>query len=120
MIEREHLPDLREGVTVKCSVGGQEFYVKTGEYEDGRLGEVFLTLSKEGRRLRVYDAVMIAVSIGLQYGIPLSVFVKKFSHMRMEPQGVTSQPWRQPFATSILDFVFQLLGELYCEEKIGV
>jgi ribonucleoside-diphosphate reductase alpha chain len=108
---REKLPDECPGVRKKFEIGGEvDGYVHAGLYPSGRVGEVFIRLAKEGSALSGFaDALATAVSIGLQYGVPLDVFVEKFSHWRFEPLGYSSDP-RIGFANSIVDFAFRWLG----------
>ncbi|RMG44677.1 MAG: vitamin B12-dependent ribonucleotide reductase [Candidatus Dadabacteria bacterium] len=107
---RRHLPDERQAITHKFSVGGLEGYITVGLYEDGRPGEIFLLVAKEGSTLSgIMDAFATAISIALQYGVPLKALVRKFSHMRFEPSGFTGNP-ELPMAKSIIDYVFRWLG----------
>ena len=115
--DRRKLPDERTGATYRCTIGATKFYLTTGEYADGSLGEIFLCIAKEGESMRAYDLVATAVSIGLQYGIPLEVFVDKFKGVRMAPSGVTQDP-DIPLATSIFDYVARRLELDYMEERI--
>jgi ribonucleoside-diphosphate reductase alpha chain len=109
----EDLPQRRKGITVGTNVGGQKIYVRTGEYEDGRLGEIFLDTHKEGAAYRsMMSCFAIAVSIALQHGVPLEKFVKAFTFTRFEPNGMTNHP-NIKTATSVIDFVFRLLGMEY-------
>jgi len=85
-----------------------EGYVTAGVYPDGRLGEVFLTIGKQGGLWKVYECLMIAVSVGLQYGIPLSVFAEKFEHLKFEPRGMTKNK-DIPMAHSVVDYLFKWL-----------
>src|SRR5690606_25875757 len=107
---RERLPDTRESKTHKFSVAGHEGYVTVGLYPDGRPGELFITMAKEGSTIGgLMDAFGTAVSMSLQYGVPLEAYVGKFSHMRFEPQGHTKNPDIR-FAKSIIDYIFRWLG----------
>ncbi|RMD84076.1 MAG: vitamin B12-dependent ribonucleotide reductase, partial [Candidatus Dadabacteria bacterium] len=107
---RRRLPDERRSITHKMNVGGLEGYLTVGLYDDGKPGEIFLVVAKEGSTLSgIMDAFATAVSIALQYGVPLSALVKKFSHMRFEPSGFTQNP-QIPMAKSIIDYVFRWLG----------
>ena len=86
--EREKMPDRRKGYTQKAVVGGHKVYLRTGEYDDGRLGEIFIDMHKEGAALRSFiNNFAIAVSLGLQYGVPLEEYVDAFTFTRFEPQG---------------------------------
>src|SRR4030095_3159553 len=90
---REHPPDTQNALTHKFNVGGHEGYINVGLYPDGRPGELFITMAKEGSTIGgLMDAFGTAVSLRLQYGVPLEVLVNKFSHMRFEPQGYTKNP----------------------------
>lgn len=107
---RTRLPKSRLGRTTSFSVGGAEGYMTSGAYEDGRLGEVFLKLGKQGSTLSgVMDAFSIAVSIGLQYGVPLESFVQKFTNLKFEPAGMTDDPDIR-IAQSIMDYIFRRLA----------
>jgi hypothetical protein len=116
---RRHLPDERKGLTHKFEVDGIEVFLRTGEYDDGSLGELFITVAKEGDEWRAYDYMATAMSIGLQYSIPniLEAFIKKFEHTRMKPQGITDDP-EIPIAKSIGDYVARWLRLRYlpCED----
>lgn len=107
---RIRLPKSRLGRTTSFSVGGAEGYMTSGAYENGRLGEVFLKLGKQGSTLSgVMDAFSIAVSIGLQYGVPLESFVQKFTNLKFEPAGMTDDPDIR-IAQSIMDYIFRRLA----------
>jgi len=107
---RRRLPKSRMGRTRSFSVGGAEGYMTSGAYDDGRLGEVFLKLGKQGSTLSgVVDALAIAVSIGLQYGVPLESFVQKFTNLKFEPAGMTDDPDIR-IAQSIVDYIFRRLA----------
>jgi len=108
--QRQRLPDERASVTHKFSVGGSEGYITVGMYADGRPGEVFIKMSKEGSTLSgVMDGLALTLSIGLQYGVPLKVLVDKIINTRFEPSGFTENPEIR-FATSLLDYVGRWLG----------
>ena len=108
--KRERLPKSRQGRTTSFSVSGAEGYIPSGAYEDGRLGEVFLKLGKQGSTLAgVMDAFSIAVSIGLQYGVPLESFVQKFTNLKFEPAGMTDDPDIR-IAQSFMDYIFRRLA----------
>src|SRR5690606_5321078 len=93
IVERKQLPAKRRGYTFKAKVGGQPLFVRTGEYGDGTLGEIFLDMAKEGATMRsLMNSFAIAVSVGLQYGVPLEEFVDKFTFTRFEPSGVVEHP----------------------------
>ena len=107
---RRRLPDERQALTHKFSVGGLEGYLTVGLYEDGSPGEIFLVVAKEGSTLSgVMDAFATSISIALQYGVPLATLVKKFSHMRFEPSGFTNCK-SIPLAKSVVDYVFRWLA----------
>ena len=107
---RERLPDTRRSVTHKFNVGGHEGYITVGLYDDGRAGELFITMAKEGSTIGgLMDAFGTAVSMSLQYGVPLEVYVKKFSHTRFEPWGYTKNP-DIPVAKSLVDYIFRWMG----------
>jgi len=107
---RRKLPDERVAITHKFSVEGQEGYVTVGLFEDGKPGELFITMAKEGSTLSgVMDAFATAISLTLQYGVPLEFLVNKFSHVRFEPSGWTNNP-QIPYAKSIIDYIFRWLA----------
>ena len=109
-LRRERLPDTRRSVTHKFSVGGHEGYITVGLYDDGRPGELFITMAKEGSTIGgLMDAFGTSVSMSLQYGVPLEVYVKKFSHTRFEPWGYTKNP-DIPVAKSLVDYLFRWMG----------
>jgi ribonucleoside-diphosphate reductase alpha chain len=112
--ERERLPERRKGYTQKAVVGGHKVYLRTGEYEDGRLGEIFIDMHKEGAALRsLLNNFAIAISLGLQYGVPLEEYVDAFTFTRFEPQGPVQGNDSIKYATSILDYVFRELAISY-------
>jgi ribonucleoside-diphosphate reductase alpha chain len=112
--EREKLPDRRKGYTQKAIVGGHKVYVRTGEYDDGRLGEIFLDMHKEGAAFRaMMNNFAIAISLGLQYGVPLEEYVEAFTFTRFEPAGMVMGNEAIKNATSILDYVFRELAISY-------
>jgi len=112
--DRERMPDRRKGYTQKAVVGGHKVYLRTGEYEDGRLGEIFIDMHKEGAALRsLLNNFAIAVSLGLQYGVPLDEYVDAFTFTRFEPQGPVQGNDSIKYATSILDYVFRELAISY-------
>ncbi len=116
MRERERMPDRRKGYTQKAVVGGHKVYLRTGEYDDGRLGEIFIDMHKEGAALRSFiNNFAIAVSLGLQYGVPLDEYVDAFTFTRFEPAGPVQGNDSIKFATSILDYVFRELAVSYME-----
>ena len=107
---RERLPDTRKSVTHKFNIAGHEGYITVGLYDDGRPGELFITMAKEGSTIGgLMDCFGTAVSMSLQYGVPLEVYVNKFSHTRFEPMGHTKNPDIR-IAKSIVDYIFRWLG----------
>ncbi|MBI4144614.1 intein-containing adenosylcobalamin-dependent ribonucleoside-diphosphate reductase [Candidatus Woesearchaeota archaeon] len=111
--EKLSLPVKRKGVTIEATVSGHKTYLRTGEYEDGKLGEIFIDMHKEGAAYRsLMNCFAIAISIGLQYGVPLEKFVDKFTFTRFEPNGMTDHP-NIRMCTSIIDLVFRILGFEY-------
>ncbi|MGL4813476.1 MAG: vitamin B12-dependent ribonucleotide reductase, partial [Beijerinckiaceae bacterium] len=114
--EREKLPDRRTGYTQKAVVGGHKVYLRTGEYKDGRLGELFIDMHKEGAAFRaMMNNFAIAVSLGLQYGVPLEEYVEAFTFTRFEPAGFVQGNQSIKNATSILDYVFRELAISYLD-----
>jgi ribonucleoside-diphosphate reductase alpha chain len=112
--ERERLPERRKGYTQKASVGGHKVYLRTGEYESGKLGEIFVDMHKEGAAFRsLMNNFAIAVSIGLQYGVPLEEFVDAFTFTRFEPSGMVEGNETIKMSTSILDYIFRELAISY-------
>lgn len=117
IVERKQLPAKRHGYTFKAKVGGQPLFVRTGEYDDGTIGEVFLDMAKEGATMRsLMNSFAIAISVGLQYGVPLEEYVDKFTFTRFEPSGVVEHP-NIKTATSVLDFMFRLLAYEYLDRS---
>jgi ribonucleoside-diphosphate reductase alpha chain len=114
---RRKMPRERESITHKFSIAGHEGYITAGKYEDGSVGEIFLTdIGKEGSTLRgMMNAFATAVSIGLQYGVPLEVFVSKFSYMRFDPEGITQNP-EIPFAKSMPDYIARWLASRFIDD----
>ncbi|SEF43044.1 vitamin B12-dependent ribonucleotide reductase [Jhaorihella thermophila] len=113
---REKLPHRRKGYTQKAVVGGHKVYLRTGEYEDGRLGEIFIDMHKEGAGFRaMMNNFAIAVSVGLQYGVPLEEFVDAFTFTKFEPAGMVQGNDSIKNATSILDYVFRELAVSYLD-----
>ena len=111
---RRRLPSKRHGLTQEAKVGGNKIFLRTGEYEDGALGEIFIDMHKEGAALRsVMNCFAMLVSMALQYGVPLDVLVEQFVFTRFEPQGPVQGHDRVKFATSIIDYVFRALGVEY-------
>ncbi|MBC8344417.1 MAG: vitamin B12-dependent ribonucleotide reductase, partial [Bacteroidetes bacterium] len=113
IVERKRLPSKRNGFTQKAKIGGQTIFVRTGEYSDGTLGEVFIDMHKEGAAFRsMLNSFAIAISLGLQYGVPLEEYVDKFTFTRFEPSGNVDHA-NIKYATSIIDYVLRLLGFEY-------
>ena len=120
------MPRERESITHKFNIAGHEGYITAGKYDDGSLGEIFLTdIGKEGSTMRgLMNAFATAVSIGLQYGVPLEVFVRKFSYMRFDPEGITRNP-EIPFAKSLPDYIMRWLASRFIAdtdtlEQLGI
>ncbi len=112
--EREKLPSRRKGYTQKAIVGGHKVYLRTGEYDDGRLGEIFIDMHKEGAAFRaMMNNFAIAISLGLQYGVPLEEYVEAFTFTRFEPAGMVQGNETIKNATSILDYIFRELAVSY-------
>lgn len=113
IVERKTLPAKRRGFTQKAKVGGQVIFLRTGEYADGTLGEIFIDLAKEGSTLRsLMNCFAISISVGLQYGVPLEEFVEKFIFTKFEPAGMVDHP-NIKTTTSLVDFVFRALAYEY-------
>jgi ribonucleoside-diphosphate reductase alpha chain len=113
IVERKTLPAKRRGFTQKAKINGQALFLRTGEYGDGTLGEIFIDLAKEGSTLRsLMNCFAISVSVGLQYGVPLEEFVEKFVFTKFEPAGMVDHP-NIKSTTSIVDFVFRCLAYEY-------
>ena len=113
-VKRKELPKRRYGYTVKATIGGQRIYLRTGEYDDGQLGEVFIDMYKEGAAYRsLMNAFAIAVSMGLQHGVPLEEFVSKFHMFRFEPNGHVADHDHVKFCSSVIDFIFRDLALNY-------
>jgi ribonucleoside-diphosphate reductase alpha chain len=117
---RRKLPDERQSITHKFSIGGHEGYITVGMYEDGTPGEVFIAMAKEGSTISgLMDSFATAVSYALQYGVPLKFFVDKFSHVRFEPSGWTGNP-QVPYAKSIMDYIFRWLGAKFLGAEYAI
>ncbi len=123
--KRRRMPRERQSITHKFSIGGHEGYITAGMYEDGSVGEIFLTdIGKEGSTLRgMMNSYATAISISLQYGVPLETLVRKFSYMRFEPEGMTSNP-EIPFAKSMPDYIMRWLASRFLDvdlqEELGI
>ncbi|HNR40389.1 MAG TPA: vitamin B12-dependent ribonucleotide reductase, partial [Acidobacteriota bacterium] len=121
---RKKLPDERRAITHKFAIGGHEGYITVGMYEDGSPGEIFVVMAKEGSVISgVMDGFATAVSMALQYGVPLKVLVEKFTHTRFEPSGFTGNP-HIPYAKSLFDYIFKWLALKFLPEeehqKLGI
>ena len=123
--KRRRMPRERQSITHKFSIGGHEGYITAGMYEDGTIGEIFLTdIGKEGSTLRgMMNSFATAISISLQYGVPLETLVRKFSYMRFEPEGMTTNP-EIPFAKSMPDYIMRWLASRFLDvdlqEELGI
>jgi ribonucleoside-diphosphate reductase alpha chain len=123
--KRRRMPRERQSITHKFSIGGHEGYITAGKYEDGSIGEIFLTdIGKEGSTLRgMMNSFATAISISLQYGVPLETLVRKFSYMRFEPEGMTTNP-EIPFAKSMPDYIMRWLASRFLDvdlqEELGI
>lgn len=112
--QRRRLPNRRTGYTQKAFVGGHKVYLRTGEYEDGQLGEIFIDMHKEGAAFRsLMNAFAIAVSLGLQHGVPLEEFVEAFTFFKFEPNGLVSGNPHIKMSTSVIDYIFRELAITY-------
>jgi ribonucleoside-diphosphate reductase alpha chain len=121
---RRKLPDERRSITHKFSIAGHEGYITVGMYEDGKPGEIFLVMAKEGSTISgLMDAFATSISMSLQYGVPLETLVEKFSHVRFEPSGFTKNP-EIPYAKSLTDYIFRWLASKFLsaeqKETVGV
>jgi len=121
---RRKLPDERKSITHKFSIAGHEGYITVGMYEDGKPGEIFLVMAKEGSTISgLMDAFATSISMALQYGVPLEALVEKFSHVRFEPSGFTKNA-EIPYAKSITDYIFRWLATKFLsaehQEAVGV
>ncbi|HEX2607996.1 MAG TPA: vitamin B12-dependent ribonucleotide reductase, partial [Flavisolibacter sp.] len=113
IVERRALPAKRRGFTQKAKINGQTIFLRTGEYADGTVGEIFIDMAKEGATMRsMLNCFAIAVSIGLQYGVPLEEYVEKFVFTKFDPAGFVEHP-NIKSSTSIVDFIFRVLGYEY-------
>ena len=122
---RKRMPRERKSLTHKFSLGGHEGYITAGMYDDGTVGEIFLTdIGKEGSTLRgMMNSFATAISISLQYGVPLETLVRKFAYMRFEPEGITTNP-EIPFAKSMPDYIMRWLASRFLDadtqEELGI
>ena len=116
-IERRRLPDERQAITHKFSINGHEGFLTVGLYEDGQPGEIFLLMAKEGSTISgLMDSFAQAVSVALQYGVPLQILVDKFTHSRFEPSGFTKNP-EIPMAKSVMDYIFRWLASKFLSRE---
>jgi ribonucleoside-diphosphate reductase alpha chain len=114
--DRVRLPKKRRGFTQEARVGGHKVFLRTGEYDDGALGEIFIDMHKEGAAFRsLMNCFAMAVSVGLQYGVPLETYVEQFTFTRFEPHGVVSGHPNIKFSTSIVDYIFRVIGVEYLQ-----
>jgi ribonucleoside-diphosphate reductase alpha chain len=115
---RKSLPNRRMGYTQKAKIGGHSIFIRTGEYEDGNLGEIFLDMHKEGAAFRsLLNSFAITVSLGLQYGVPLDEYVDAFTFSRFEPNGIVQGHDYVKMATSVIDYVFRDLAISYLKRS---
>ena len=117
-MNHKHLPPERKGRTHRAIIADTKVYIRTGEYLDGKLGEVFISIDKEGSELRLLDAAAICISAGLQRGVPLSAFTSKLRGQRVGTGGITDDE-QQPLAASIVDYLAQWLERKYPAEEDG-
>ena len=116
--KRRRLPDRRAGYTQKAKIGGHTVYIRTGEYEEGEVGELFLDMHKEGAAFRsLMNCFAIAVSLGLQHGVPLEEFVEAFVFTRFEPNGMVTGNPRIKMSTSLIDYIFRELAITYLDRQ---
>ena len=117
--KRHRMPKERQSITHKFSIGGHEGYITAGMYEDGTVGEIFITdVGKEGSTLRgMMNSFATAISIALQYGVPLETLVQKFAYMRFEPEGITQNP-EIPFAKSMPDYIMRWLASRFLDAEV--
>ena len=117
-VDRKHLPKKRMGTTYETIVGGHKIFMRTGNYPDGNLGEVFLDMHKEGAPFRsLLNCVAMLLSIGLQHGVPISAYCHTLVGMKFEPEGMTTDP-EIPEAKSIIDYIFKRLEKDYITNKV--
>src|SRR5690606_25808160 len=118
LAKRRRMPDRREGYTQKATIGGHKVYISTGQYADGSLGEIFIGMHKEGAAFRsLMNCFAIAISLGLQYGVPLEEYVDAFVFTRFEPNGPVAGHPRIKMSTSIIDDIFRELAVTYLERS---
>jgi ribonucleoside-diphosphate reductase alpha chain len=115
---RMRLPKRRYGFTQEATVGGHKLFVRTGDYEDGTLGEIFIDMHKEGATFRsLMNCFAMSISLGLQYGVPLATYVEQFTFTRFEPQGIVQGDENVKVATSVIDYIFRVLGIAYLDRR---
>jgi ribonucleoside-diphosphate reductase alpha chain len=113
---RHRLPKKRKGFTQEARVGGHKVFLRTGEYDDGSLGEIFIDMHREGAAFRsLMNCFAISVSMGLQHGVPLESYLEQFTFTRFEPQGPVEGHPNVKFATSMIDYIFRVLGVDYAK-----
>ncbi|EDM79815.1 Ribonucleoside-diphosphate reductase [Plesiocystis pacifica SIR-1] len=118
LAKRRRMPDRRAGYTQKATIGGHKVYVHTGEYSDGTLGEIFIDMHKEGAAFRsLMNCFAIAISLGLQYGVPLEEYVEAFVFTRFEPNGMVTGHPQVKMSTSIIDYIFRELAITYMDRQ---
>jgi ribonucleoside-diphosphate reductase alpha chain len=116
--KRQSLPNRRSGYTQKAKIGGHSIFIRTGEYDNGKLGEIFLDMHKEGAAFRsLLNSFAIAVSLGLQYGVPLEEYVDAFTFSRFEPNGMVQGHDYVKMATSVMDYIFRDLAISYLKRS---
>src|SRR5690606_8246923 len=112
--KRRRLPDRRTGYTQKAKINGQSVYIRTGEYENGQLGEIFIDMHREGAAFRsLLNCFAISISLGLQHGVPLEEFVDAFVFTRFEPSGIVTGNDKIKMSTSVIDYIFRELAVTY-------
>ena len=118
MTTRDKLPERRLGWTQKVKIDNNTFYLRTGEYKDGKLGEIFLDMHRQGAAMRsLLNCFAIAISLGLQYGVPLDEFVNAFTFTKFEPSGLVQGSDRVKICTSIVDYIFRELAIHYLKRE---
>ena len=117
---RHKLPEERAAITHKFNIAGHEGYLTVGLYEDGRPGEMFITMSKHGSMVSgLLDSIAVSVSVGLQYNVPLEVFVSLFKHRRFDPAGITNNPDEDlREATSVVDYIFRWMEKKFLDAPV--
>jgi ribonucleoside-diphosphate reductase alpha chain len=114
LLREEDLPDRRTGYTQKAKINGQSVYIRTGEYDNGQIGEIFIDMHREGAAFRsLLNCFAISISLGLQHGVPLEEFVDAFVFTRFEPSGIVTGNERIKMTTSVIDYIFRELAVTY-------